>query len=41
VHIGRNCRIDPGVGAAEFARRRRIRSGETISVGRGPGAAAG
>jgi glucose-1-phosphate adenylyltransferase len=40
VHVGRNCRIDPGVGVADFARRRRIRSGETISVGR-PGAAAG
>ncbi len=32
VHIGRNCRIDPGVTAADFARRRRIRSGETITA---------
>jgi glucose-1-phosphate adenylyltransferase len=32
VHIGRNCRIDPGVGAAEFGRRRLIRSGETVST---------
>lgn len=33
VHVGRNCRIDPGVTPADFARRRRVRSGETISVG--------
>jgi glucose-1-phosphate adenylyltransferase len=32
VVIGRNCRIDPGVGPADFGRRRRIRSGETISA---------
>ncbi len=32
VHIGRNCRIDPGVGAAAFGRRRLIRSGETVST---------
>jgi glucose-1-phosphate adenylyltransferase len=31
IHIGRNCRIDPGVGVGDFGRRRRIRSGETIS----------
>ena len=28
--IGRNCRIDPGVEEADFGRRRRIRSGETV-----------
>ncbi len=33
VHVGRNCRIDPGAGPADFARRR-IRSGETVSVRR-------
>ena len=32
VEIGRNCRIDPAVGAADFARRRRIRSGETVAT---------
>ena len=30
VRIGRNCRIDPGVTAADFARRRTVRSGETV-----------
>ena len=30
VRIGRNCRIDPGVTEADFARRRRIGSGETV-----------
>jgi glucose-1-phosphate adenylyltransferase len=30
VTIGRNCRIDPGVNAADFGRRRRIPSGETV-----------
>jgi glucose-1-phosphate adenylyltransferase len=30
VVIGRNCRIDPGVVAADFRGRRRIRSGETV-----------
>ena len=30
VRIGRNCRIDPGVTPADFARRRLIRSGETV-----------
>jgi len=30
VVIGRNCRIDPGVVAADFGGRRRIRSGETV-----------
>ena len=32
VQIGRNCRIDPGVTERDFGRRRRIRSGETVSV---------
>lgn len=32
VVIGRNCRIDPGASAADFGRRRRIRSGETIAA---------
>jgi glucose-1-phosphate adenylyltransferase len=32
VEIGRNCRIDPGVTEPDFRRRRRIRSGETISI---------
>jgi glucose-1-phosphate adenylyltransferase len=32
VEIGRNCRIDPGVVERDFLRRRRIRSGETISA---------
>lgn len=31
VHVGRNCRIDPGAGAADFRRRRVIRSGETVA----------
>jgi glucose-1-phosphate adenylyltransferase len=30
VVIGRNCRIDPSVGGADFRRRRTIRSGETV-----------
>ena len=30
VEVGRNCRIDPNVGEADFGRRRRIRSGGTI-----------
>jgi glucose-1-phosphate adenylyltransferase len=32
AEIGRNCRIDPGVTERDFGRRRRIRSGETVSV---------
>jgi glucose-1-phosphate adenylyltransferase len=32
VEIGRNCRIDPGVTEPDFRRRRRIRSGETVSI---------
>ena len=32
VEIGRNCRIDPGVAERDFERRRRIRSGETITA---------
>jgi len=32
VEIGRNCRIDPAVDAVDFARRRRIRSGETVAA---------
>ena len=32
VEVGRNCRIDPGVTERDFARRRRIRSGETVSA---------
>ncbi len=32
VEIGRNCRIDPGVTEKDFDRRRRIRSGETITA---------
>jgi glucose-1-phosphate adenylyltransferase len=31
VRIGRNCRIDPGVAERDFARRRTIASGETVS----------
>jgi glucose-1-phosphate adenylyltransferase len=31
VVIGRNCRIDPGVGPADFGRRRVYRSGETVT----------
>jgi glucose-1-phosphate adenylyltransferase len=34
VEIGRNCRIDPDVVERDFARKRVIRSGETVSVGR-------
>jgi glucose-1-phosphate adenylyltransferase len=30
VRIGRNCRIDPGVTGRDFARRRLVRSGETV-----------
>jgi glucose-1-phosphate adenylyltransferase len=30
VSVGRNCRIDPGVAAADFERKRVIRSGETV-----------
>jgi len=41
VHIGRNCRIDPGVGPGDFGRRRVIRSGETISVSSPPATAGG
>ncbi len=36
VEIGRNCRIDPGANEDDFARRRRIRSGETITAGTAP-----
>ena len=32
IEIGRNCRIDPNVAPADFARRRRIRSGETVAA---------
>jgi glucose-1-phosphate adenylyltransferase len=32
VEIGRNCRIDPAVSGADFAKRRRIRSGETVAA---------
>ncbi len=35
VEIGRNCRIDPAVTAADFARRRAIRSGETVAASEG------
>jgi glucose-1-phosphate adenylyltransferase len=35
VEIGRNCRIDPGATERDFARRRRIRSGETVVAGLG------
>jgi glucose-1-phosphate adenylyltransferase len=31
ISIGRNCRIDPGVGPDEFGRRRVIRSGQTVA----------
>jgi len=31
VTIGRNCRIDPGVGPRDFGRRRTIRSGTTVA----------
>ena len=37
--IGRNCRIDPMVRAADFGRRRVIRSGETVTRGGEPGSA--
>ncbi|HET7581597.1 MAG TPA: glucose-1-phosphate adenylyltransferase [Candidatus Limnocylindria bacterium] len=30
ITVGRNCRIDPGAGPADFGRRRVIRSGETV-----------
>jgi glucose-1-phosphate adenylyltransferase len=30
VRIGRNCRVDPGAGPADFGRRRLVRSGETV-----------
>jgi glucose-1-phosphate adenylyltransferase len=30
VVIGRNCRIDPSVGEADFRRRKSVRSGETV-----------
>jgi glucose-1-phosphate adenylyltransferase len=30
VRIGRNCRVDPGAGPADFGRRRVVRSGETV-----------
>jgi glucose-1-phosphate adenylyltransferase len=30
VSLGRNCRVDPYVEAADFGRRRVIRSGETV-----------
>ncbi len=33
VEIGRNCRIDPGVSSADFGRRRRIASGQTVRAG--------
>jgi glucose-1-phosphate adenylyltransferase len=33
VEVGRNCRIDPGVGERDFGRRRRIRSGHTVRAG--------
>ena len=36
VTIGRNCRIDPDATERDFARRRRIRSGETIVAGNSP-----
>jgi glucose-1-phosphate adenylyltransferase len=32
IEIGRNCRIDPGASERDFGRRRRIRSGETVSI---------
>jgi len=31
IVIGRNCRIDPSVEAADFGRRRSIRSGTTVT----------
>ncbi|MCA1587538.1 MAG: NTP transferase domain-containing protein [Chloroflexi bacterium] len=40
VEIGRNCRIDPGATERDFARRRRIRSGETVVAGLGGSPAA-
>jgi glucose-1-phosphate adenylyltransferase len=30
MRIGRNCRVDPGAGPADFGRRRVVRSGETV-----------
>jgi glucose-1-phosphate adenylyltransferase len=33
AEIGRNCRIDPGVTERDFGRRRRIASGQTVSIG--------
>jgi glucose-1-phosphate adenylyltransferase len=33
VEVGRNCRIDPGTSERDFGRRRRIRSGETVTAG--------
>ncbi|MEO7267315.1 MAG: sugar phosphate nucleotidyltransferase [Candidatus Limnocylindria bacterium] len=33
VEIGRNCRIDPMVTELDFKRRRRVRSGETVTAG--------
>ena len=36
VEVGRNCRIDPGALERDFARRRRIPSGETIVAGHAP-----
>jgi len=33
VEVGRNCRIDPDVVERDFARRRVVRSGETIAAG--------
>jgi glucose-1-phosphate adenylyltransferase len=33
VEVGRNCRIDPGVGPTDFGRRRRVASGATIRAG--------
>ncbi len=32
IEIGRNCRIDPGAVERDFGRRRRIRSGETVTA---------
>jgi glucose-1-phosphate adenylyltransferase len=37
IVIGRNCRIDPGVGAADFGEARIVRSGETVSRQAMPG----
>jgi len=38
AEIGRNCRIDPNVTEADFGRRRRIRSGETVRARAGTAA---